>query len=332
VSRLRRGARWGGAAALAAAVTVTGVIGSSCGEAEPSGPFVTLRITRDFGHILLAEDRLPLKEHGTPLRLLEESHDALFSDYSIVAIDGLRGSYGSSLAPERQTAWEVEVNGIEIDVDPDDLPLAPDDVVQFDLGNVEGSADSRATVGAFPQPFTGGLVGYRPTVEVECADGYRRACIQVRQALVAEGVDVSGRPRGQRPTSRRILRARKLQPVIRRARIMVGPWRAWRHRPWPHLVDRGPDYGGVFVRFSSDATSLRLLDWLSEPVRKVDSGTGLIAAMCPSESDILWLVTGVDRQGVDRAARALNAETLRDAFAVAITERGVENLPLPPSR
>jgi hypothetical protein len=41
-------------------------------------------------------------------------------------------------------------------------------------------------------------------------------------------------------------------------------------------------------------------------------------------------VTGVDREGVERASRALNRETLRDAFAVAVTDRGPEKLPLLP--
>ena len=42
------------------------------------------------------------------------------------------------------------------------------------------------------------------------------------------------------------------------------------------------------------------------------------------------MVTGVDELGVERAAKALNGRDLRDAFAVAVTDQGIEKLPLAP--
>lgn len=309
------------------------VTGGACGGDAPDGPHVSLRITRDFGHRLLGEDRLPLREHGTPLRLLRAKHDVRLDRHGeIDSIDGLRDSFGSpSRERSAQTTWAVEVNGIEIDVGVDELPLAPGDVVQVDLGNLYGSYDSRATVGAFPQPFTGGITGYRPRVTVECAAGYRRACHEVRSSLEVAGVDISGRAPPQRPADARTRRARAFQPVIRRARILVGPWSRWRRRPWPRRVDRGPESGGVFVRFAEQARTVDLLDWHSVPARRLGPGTGVIAAMCPAEPDILWLVTGVDRLGVERAARALDPSRLLDAFGVATTATGgVIKLPLAP--
>jgi hypothetical protein len=313
-------------ALLAGALVAVG-----CGDAEPRGPEVTLRVTRDFGRVLLGEERLPLDDHGTPLRLLEEHHEVRVTKYRTVeAIDGLHQTYADNLSEARQTVWAVNVNGIEIDVEPDHLPLVAGDVVQFDLGDLEGSIAARATVGAFPQPFTGGLIGARFAVTVQCAEGYRRACRDVRQALDAVGADPSGKPPPKPAVTKRIRRGRLAQPVIHRASVLVGPWSRWRHRPWPHLVDLGPAYSGVFVRFDSDGTSMQLLDWKDNPVRKLGPGAGLVAALCPTEADIQWLVTGVDRQGIERAARAVDADTLRDAFAVAVTDNGIEKLPLRP--
>jgi hypothetical protein len=76
---------------------------------------------------------------------------------------------------------------------------------------------------------------------------------------------------------------------------------------------------------------MRLLDWNTRVVRNVGAGAGLVAAIQPTEEDLVWLVTGIDNAGVDRAARALNSRDLRDAFAVAVTADGVEKLPLPPA-
>jgi hypothetical protein len=48
----------------------------------------------------------------------------------------------------------------------------------------------------------------------------------------------------------------------------------------------------------------------------------------PEERDVVWLVTGVDGNGVERAARAFERRSLRDAYAIAAGPRGVERLPV----
>jgi hypothetical protein len=308
---------------IAAAAIATG-----CADDEPTGPQVTLRVTRDFGRELIAEERLPLAGHGTPVRLLEESHDVQVNGFGRVdAIDGLAHTWGSS-NPATQTIWSVHVNGIESDMAPARLPIVAGDVVQFDLGDADGSFDARGSVGSFPQPFKGGIVGLRPPVRVRCVEGYARACQAVTDALRAAGVDVSGRPPAQPRVSPRVRRAREFQFVVRRASIEVGPWRAIRDRRWPRRVSGGPHGSGVFASFGPDGRSMRLLDWNGRPRRTLGAGAGLIAAMRPTEFDIVWLVTGVDREGVQRAVRMLRRGVPRAAFAVAITGDDVEKLPV----
>jgi hypothetical protein len=51
--------------------------------------------------------------------------------------------------------------------------------------------------------------------------------------------------------------------------------------------------------------------------------------MRPKNAALAWFVTGVDREGVQRAARAIDPDTLDNAFSVAISDEGVERLPLP---
>jgi hypothetical protein len=303
---------------------------SGCGEAEPSGPQVTLRVTRDFGRELIDDERLPLKGHATPVRLLKASHEVRVSEYGYVeAIDALRQSWRGGGA-EQQTIWVVNVNGIETDMEPTKLPLVDGDIVQFDLRDAETRLDVRATVGAFPETFAGAIVGSLFPVKVHCAEGFDRACSQVKGALRAAGVDPNGRPPRQPPVSKAAREARSIQVIVRRATVLVGPWSHWRHRRWPARIDSGPGDSGVFATFTPHARSIRLLDWDGNPVRTVGAGSGLVAAMRPTEPDLQWLVTGVDRAGVERAAAALNPDDLRDAFAVAVTADGVEKLPLPP--
>lgn len=308
-----------GAAALVAVATVLAVAG--CGEAEPSGPEVTLRVTRDFGNELIDAERLPLDGHRTVLRLLEENHEVDASEYGgIEAIDGLRARNARFDGDQDQT-WAINVNGIENDYGVDELRLFPGDVVQLDLRDWYVTLDVRATVGAFPQPFTGGMLGRRFPVTVRCAPGFGTACGEVRRALRAAGVDPSGREPAGKPPARAL-------GQLRRASILVGPWRHWRDRAWPRRIDRGPRYSGVFARFSPNAKIVRLLDWDANQAGRLGVGTGLIAAMRPTSTDLLWLVTGTDRQGVERAARALDSRAIEDAFAAIVTGAGVRKIPL----
>lgn len=309
--------------ACAAALTVAG-----CGDERQDDAQVTLSVTRDFGRTLIARERLSLEGHGTALRLLRESHRVELDEFGgVSAIDGLRA--GEAKAEDGHTStWAIVVNGIEDDLGARDLRLLEGDVVQFDLRDWYVTLDVRATVGAFPQPFTGGMAGIRFPVSVRCAPGYRAVCDDMRARLRAAGVDPDGVP--PRPARRpgAAADARSLGRVV----LLVGPWRHWRDHRYARRVDRGAGDSGIFARFAPDGRRLRLLDWNGHRVREHGAGTGLVGAMRPADGGLLWVVTGTDRKGVERAVAATAGATLRDAFAVAVTGEGVEKLPLPPPR
>lgn len=305
------------------ALAVAGLGG--CGDsAEPSGPTVTQRVTRDFGRELVgAEDSAPLADHGTVLRLLREYEDVKTSPggRAVSSIDGLKADWERKSEDDEESTWALNVNGIEADEEPGKYKLYPGDVVQWDLRYWYVTLDVRATVGAFPQTFTRGVFGRRFPVTVECARPASAPCTRVKETLRDAGVSTDGsRPSGGRPP--------RYQP--QQARVLVGEWKHWRKRDWPHNIDAGPRYSGVFARFSPGADELRLQDWYAHRSRTEGAGTGLVAAMRPTEEDLLWVVTGVDELGVERAAKALNSRDLRDAFAVAVTDEGVVKLPLAP--
>jgi hypothetical protein len=310
---------------LASAALAVAGPGVGCGDsAEPSGPTVAQRVTLEFGHELLAaEESAPLERPPTVLRLLKSYQKVEMGvvGRAVSSIDGHAADWEDEDGDGDESTWALIVNGIEADEQPSEYRLYPGDVVQWDLRDWYVTLDVRATVGAFPQTFTRGVFGKRFPVTVECAQPASPSCAQVEGALRDAGVAIDGSsPAGGLP--------RRGQP--RRARVLVGPWKSWRKRAWPSRIDAGPRYSGVFARFSPGAGELRLLDWNAHRVRSVGAGTGLVAAIRPTEEDLLWLVTGVDEQGVERAADALNARSLRDAFAVVVTGDGVEKLPLTP--
>ena len=317
------------AVALVVAVATASAVVSGCGEgdAEPVGASVSERVTREFGRVLVsAEEQVPLKGHRTVWELLRGYHQADLSAGGrlVDTIDGARRQEGWM----DENGWALFVNGIELDAEPRRYRLHPGDIVQWDLRDWHGALGVRATVGAFPAPFTGALDGKQLSTRVRCEDPASAACRRVKRTLRAAGVAIDG-------SIPQAGLARRQHP--RRGEILVGRWshwrhwRHWRHQRWQRRIEEGAGGSGIFARFTASAGALRLFDWNDRLMRTERAGTGLIGAMRPSEEDLVWLVTGVDRQGVLRAAGAFNTRDLRDSYAVAVTRKGVQKLPLPPA-
>jgi hypothetical protein len=108
--------------------------------------------------------------------------------------------------------------------------------------------------------------------------------------------------------------------------VVVARWKTARQLPTIRAIERGPERSGVFARFAGD--DLQLLDQSGRVARTAGAGSGLVAALRPTDESLLWLVTGGNDAGVRRAARALRATDLRDAFAVAAPADGPV-VPLP---
>jgi hypothetical protein len=312
-----------GALAVPAAVCAAAATLAACGgnPAPATDDAVTLSISRGFGATQLSpRQALPLSDSPTVMRQLKADHDVgtTFRGRVVKSIDGVSQDREGR---ENETAWVVYVNGFDADLLPPDLELHAGDVVHWDLRDWDPSMSVRATVGAFPKTFTQGMYGKRFPVTVECDRPASGACQRVKGALRRAGVP----PDGSSPAE-----AKSSSGQPRQGRVLVGRWESWRDRPLLRHIDRGPRESSIFARIPRDGKTIDLFDWNGRRVETVGAGSGLVAATLPVEEKLFWLVTGVDDEGVDRAARALNATDLRDAFAVVATRDGFERVPRPP--
>jgi len=296
----------------AAALAVLSGCGIGAG-AERSGAGVDLRVTRDFGHqLVFAKDDLKIREDETVMRLLKRNAEVetRFGGGFVQSIDGLSGKGDGGTSD-----WFYYVNGIQAAEGAADYEVSPGDVIQWDRRDWEETPDVRAIVGAFPQPLLDGLGGKRFPVRVECQDSGSAPCGDVKQTLRDAGIPATGGSLGA-PGNQNV------------ARVVVADWASARHLPTARFVELGPQRSGVFARFRDGGDVLELLDENGETVREERAGAGLIAAIRLTDTELLWLVTGVDEAGVEAAAAALNPRDLRDAFAVATVGREVTKLPL----
>ena len=296
--------------ALLAALALAGC-GLGPGEEREAG--AELRVTRDFGHELLGtarEDKV--REDQTVMRFLQSEREVetRYGGKFVQSIDGLSGSGTVGRAD-----WFFFVNGFEADVGAADFELSPHDVVQWDHRDWRAAMRVPAIVGAYPEPFLHGYRGKRLPVRVECEDDDSRACHEAKDRLREAGVPATGAAIGVAGGDREEL-----------LRVLVAKWERARDVRAAASLEDGPGESGVFARFTDEG--LELLDERGEPVRTAPPGTGLVAMTALGDDALVLALTGLDDAGVEAAAEALDPETLRDAFALAVTPDGPVKLPV----
>jgi Domain of unknown function (DUF4430) len=303
-------------AALVCIVLSLTAAGCGFGEGEERGGSpAEMRVTRDFGHKLLGSARIDsVHEDETVMRMLRSDFDidTRYGGRFVQSIDGLAGTGAGG-----NRDWFYWVNGVEGSVGAGEFELSPGDRVQWDWRDWGATMRVPAIVGAYPEPFLHGLEGKRRPVRVECESGELEACRDARTALEEAGASPSGASLGAPGT----------ETVTR---LAVARWPQARIIRGASGLEEGPGTTGVFARFDREGRSIELLDERGEVARTIrpGDGVGIVLAMRPLEDELVWLATGLDDEGVTAAVRALDEDTLRDAFAVAVDGRTVEKLPL----
>lgn len=297
---------------VALCVLATAPAGCGLGPGEPqAGAPAEIRVTRDFGQQRLVAERLPRPRAGqTVLRALDGAAD-VETRYGGRFVQSVNGIEGEGAGGRRD--WFYYVNGFESGVGAAERTIEPGEVVQWDYRRWDGAMHVRAIVGAFPEPFRSGVAGKRLPVRVECEDDGSPACDSVKSRLRDLGVPATGGALGN-----------AAGPGL--LRVVVARWAVARTVKAATTLERGPERSGVFARFSR--RELLLLGPGGRRARVAPLGSGLVAAVRPPGQRPVWLVTGLDSAGVERAAAALDARTLRDAYAVAVTPTGPLRLPL----
>jgi len=298
--------------ALAALCALAG-----CGLGAGSAPTdVQLTVTRDFGARVLHQAHAPrIVGEETIMSLLgrNASVTTRYGGGFVQSIDGLSGGSESGDPVD----WFYYVNGVEATKGAAATVVHPGDRIWWDRHDWSQTDDVPAVVGSFPEPFLAGVEGKRLPVRVECAEAESSACQGVLGRLRSLGVpaalaSISG---GDEPYT---------------LRVLVGPLSKLAADPGVHQIESGPRYSGVYARFGAEAKTLQLLDANGRAVLMLGVHAGLLAATRYREEAPVWVVTGTDEDGVNRAAAALSEATLRDRFAVALPSTGASlALPIP---
>jgi hypothetical protein len=299
-------------AALAALCALAG-----CGLGAGSTPKdVQLTVTRDFGARVLYGARAPKVVGQETVMSLLRRNTSVSTRYGggfVQGIDGLEGGTHAGAPWD----WFYYVNGVEATKGAADATVHAGDRVWWDLHDWSQTEDVPAVVGSFPEPFLAGVGGKRYPVRVECPDPSAAACRKVLSRLRGIGVPAA-------------LAAQSGGEGSEILRVLVGPLSAIGGDPGVKVIAQGPRSSGVYARFTGSGHELELLDADGHTARTLGAGAGLVAATRYREQAPVWVVTGNDVAGVERAANALDEASLRNRFALVLEASGAKvALPIP---
>jgi hypothetical protein len=273
---------------------------------------VTLTVTRDFGAVPMLKRAVgEVRESDTVMRVLEGEAEITtrYGGGFVQSIEGLEADRYDG----RSFDWFFYVDGVESPIGAADFSLHGGERIWWDYRDWTAVDRVPAVVGSWPAPLRGGYEGKAHPVRLDC-EGGGEACGLTREALEAAGVSIAGgSPQGA-------------------IRVLVGPWSRLRGDPVAALIEDGPAESGVFAEFVARPGGYRLrgLDPAARPVREFGPDAGLVAATRRYEAPPVWIVTGATNAAVRAAAGLLDADKLRDHYAVA-TEAGAQApLPLQP--
>jgi len=326
--------RRGMAVAIALLLAALAAAGCGLGPGADVGS-VQLTVTREYGATPVLERSVGAKESDTVMRLLEGEAD-ITTRYGGGYVKSINGVAEAERGGDPYD-WFFYVDGVESPVGAADVDVKGGERIWWDYRNWAATNHVPAVVGSWPAPFVHGIGGKQRPVVVECATASRgslrtpgdrkepqvgKACEATRAALEREGGTVAaGSPMGA-------------------IRVLVGTWDRLRSDPAAHLIEEGPAESGVFADFIGARPSsprglkrtnagyeLVALDQNGKEAETLGPNAGLIAATSRYGGPPIWLVTGGTEDAVRTAAAALDAQHLRDHYAVAI--EGGHLTPLP---
>lgn len=305
-------------AAAAALACVAAAAGCGVGSGGAGGG-AELTVTRDYGaRVLLRAGEESVPESETVIRLLERKAEieTRYGGRFVQSIDGLAGGSEDG----RRRDWFFYVNGIESPIGAAEARVHGGDRVWWDYRDWTGAMRVPAVVGSWPEPFLHGSEGKRFPVRVDCL-GDADDCEAVLDRLDEAGVSASLGATGARIEGELL-------------RVVVGPWERVRSDSAAVQIEEGPARSGVFAAFEpggdQPAYELVRLDAAGAAVGPPLRAAGLVAAVRLGDEQPTWVVTGTDESGVGDAIELLDAEDLRDRYAVAIS--GGEVIALPASQ
>lgn len=238
----------------------------------------------------------------------------------VKSINGVASGYtGKSGGKRTKKDWFYWVNGIMASVGADQYIPGPGDVIWWDYHDWSGTMFIPAVIGAYPEPFLRGYSGKNKGAVIFYADGYEQQAQKIKRGLekfrTPQVTTVPFTEEGM---------AKRTGPAI-----VVGTWTDLKQSDILREINERGVKNGLYVKFSDDGFDL--LTPSGETAGTCGKGGGAIVAVGVGSGDagVLWLVTGVDRQGLENAVTVLSERPQEIKYCCGAAIDSGKVIPLP---
>lgn len=287
-------------------------------KTEPQGKGkVHLLVTRDYGETVIFNEWVAVQDQQDAFSLTESYLDVKtsYGGSFINSINGLESGYTGKMALKRtKQDWFFYINGVLAGSGAADVKIKSGDVVWWDYHNWGSAAFTPAMIGAFPHPFTSGvLLAFSPSAR-EAAD------------LMAAGLNRQGITRVQLQEVNDELFQKRPSPII-----VLGLREELAAMSAIQALNSNPHRTGLFCGFSE--SGFKLLDATMQEGREVAGGGCVCIEATASgmgDANPLWLVVADDKQGLERAVEFISQGKIKPDYAwgVLLGQQGSTPLPL----
>lgn len=285
----------------------------SLSPAEAGNHHITISLTRDFGDTALDHREVELQPGWSLMDYMQSEYQVTtgFGGGFITGIEGLESASGA----EGNFDWFFFVNGAVAMIGADQLKPAPSDVVWWDYHRWADAASPTAVIGCYPQPFV------NREVIILANPAYQEMVEDCQRALTAQGagpVTVVKLAKGSAHLNR------PEAPVI-----VIGTWSELEKITYFSKWNQAFARNGSGIHFIDHGVELLAAD--GKVRQTMGEGTGVIVASSTGQEDNpLWLVAGVDEQGVKEAVWILcsQPEALKWKYGLAVQKGQITALPV----
>ncbi|MGQ9476011.1 MAG: DUF4430 domain-containing protein [Actinomycetota bacterium] len=258
---------------------------------------VRVTVTRDFGSIILKDERIRLEEGGSAMEALRKAAEVetAYGGGFIKGIDGLRSLYDAGLGRGEKVDWFFYVNGSLADVGADSYQVREGDWLIYDYHSWEYSMFTPFLAGCLLQALRYGYGGVGPErVTVLHPPGDVERAEEVAGLLHGQGVECETRFLEGRWTPREGEYA-----------VVVGIWKEMEYSAYLREAHSQASRVGLYAYF--EGAEAKIVGPGGDVVRALGGSVGLLEATGPRLGDgrTAFLVCGLDEEGLKAAVEAL---------------------------
>jgi hypothetical protein len=276
-----------------------------------------LVVTRNYGESIIYSEWVEIPDKQDALSLTSAYLDVKtsYGGSFVNSINGLESGYtNNKVANSKKEDWFLYFNGVLAGCGAENIKVKSSDVVWWDHHSWEASAFTPAMIGAFPHPFTTGVVlAYSPSA--------REAADQLANTLTNQGI----KPVNLQKIDEKVIERRE-SPVI-----LLGLRTEINAIPAIQSLNSNLPRTGLFCSF--DDTGFKLWDEAIKQARAVKgSGYACIEATATGMADPnpLWLVVAETPKDLISAVDFLGHFNINPscAWGVILGPQGVISLPV----